>query len=167
MYLVLTSQFSHIEHLLIPNLVTDFIKQFNPSDPRPDTIKYVWSRLLPSPDGEIHNSSHPKPFILAILYMLHMERFLSERPRGDNNQPGEIKVMRREILKRFHVWIPCTCRRKCRSRWNFVSDIGICQPEAKSAEKCKVKSVVEGQKDSEKGFQIWESLVESWKRSKG
>ncbi|KAL8692369.1 MAG: hypothetical protein Q9218_002588 [Villophora microphyllina] len=161
-------------------IYTDFIKQFNPSDPRPDTIEYVWRRVLTSPHGEIRSTSHPKSLVLAILYMLHMERFSSERPRGDTNQPGEVKAKRIEILKRFDVWIPYTCRRKCASEWNFVGDLGIyrAKPTVAGKGKCRVIEIVEGYKNfsgsflglrdrkQETDYKIWKALLETWKKSK-
>ena len=48
-----------------------------------------------------------KSFVLAILYMLHVERFSSERPRGDIDQAGDVNG---EILERYNIGIPCSCR---------------------------------------------------------
>ena len=96
--------------------------------------------------------------------MLHIERFSSERPRGDNDQPGEVKAKRREMLKRYDLWIPCKCRKKCANQWNFASDLGIYQSGSLDASKCRVMKLVEGRKDPSKpDYEIWKSLLTSWK----
>ncbi|KAL8779153.1 MAG: hypothetical protein Q9213_007079 [Squamulea squamosa] len=135
---------------------SDFIKQFNLIDPRPETVEFIWRRLLSSPASDVRNTSHPRPFILAILYMLHIERFSNERPRGDTDQLGEIKVKRRKILKRYDVWVPCTSA--------ITSEY---------TDKCRVVQVLaEFQEASffqhsrqEKDYQLWKSLLTKWKKA--
>ncbi|KAL8950173.1 MAG: hypothetical protein Q9222_003780 [Ikaeria aurantiellina] len=141
---------------------TDFVKQFNPHDPRPETIEYVWRRLLKLPDSDVRRTSQSRSFVQAILYMLHIERFSSERPRGDNNQPGEIKAKRRQILK----------------RWNFAGDLGIYRSipmsKPKAIEKCRIVQVVEDYKKrgifgtppvkQHSDYELWGSLLSEWKK---
>ena len=90
-----------IANLLL--VVSSFAKQFNDYDPRPETVEYLWRRLLKSTNIELNKTSLSKPFILAILYMLHLERFSSERPKDENNTIGQIRRERRELLKRYDV----------------------------------------------------------------
>ena len=120
----------------------DFAKQFNANDPRPETIKRIWRRLLTSRCDDVNQTAHPRSFVLAVLYMLHIERFLNERPRGDNEQPGEVKAKRREILKRYDVWVSCTCCRKCPSQSNFANDLGMCRAGFEGNDKCRVARIV-------------------------
>lgn len=156
------------------NLVIDFAKQFNPNEPRPETVEFIWRRLLRSSASDIRNTSHPKPFILAVLYMLHVERFSSERPRGDNSQFGEVKAKRREILKRFDVWVPCTCRKKCPHEWNFANDRGIYRSASEDSQKCRILQLLEGYNRTFFGItqsreagdcKIWNSMLDLWKKS--
>ena len=105
--------------------VKDFLKQLSPGPVSTATIESVWSRLLPAAQIKVHRVRMSKPYTLAILYMLHIERFSSERPRGEDGQPYRIREGRQEALKRFNVWVRCKCREDCDNEWNFVNDRGI------------------------------------------
>lgn len=156
------------------DLVSEFAEQFNSYDPRPETIEYIWKRLLTSPSADVRKTSHPRPFVLAVLYMLHIERFSSERPTGDNGLAGEVKGKRREILKRYDVWVPCICRTKCQNEWNFASDRGTYRSISGGISKCKIAPLVEDSSllldpepltwEQSKGIQKWSSMLESWKQ---
>lgn len=156
------------------NAVGDFATQFNAHDPRPETLEYVWRRLLTSIPTDVRKTSHSKPFVLAVLYMLHVERFSSERPRGDNGLAGEVKAKRREIIKRYDVWIPCSCRKKCLNEWNFASDQGIYRSASRNVSKCNIAQLVEDYKDYSSFFGLsqsrqardmktWKALLDEWK----
>lgn len=154
------------------NTDTDFVTQFDAHDPHSKTIAYVWKRLLSSPTKDVRKTSHPKPFVLAILYMLHIENFCSDRPRGDKDQLGEVKAQRREILKRYDKWVYCNCRTDCPNEWNFADDVGMYRSRAKNGGKCKVVQVVEGHRKKSSIFsrkdgdlRLWKSLLASWKKA--
>lgn len=158
------------------NQVVDFVKQFNSHDPRPETVECIWKRLLASPTTDVRATSYPKAFVLAVLYMLHLERFSSERPRGDSGRAGEVKAKRREILKRFDVWVPCGCRGKeCRNEWNFADDRGIFRSLSLSPgdglSSCNIARLVEwnarpeyfGSREA-KHYKVWSAMLEGWKK---
>ena len=69
--------------------------------------------------SKYRESIHKKPFVMATLYMLHIESCL------DIPKMVTIDQIRREILKRFSKWVPCECDRRCGRKWNFVNDIGL------------------------------------------
>ena len=105
--------------------------------------------------------------------MLHVERFSSERPRGDGGEAGEVKAKRREILKRYDVWVPCICRKKCRNEWNFASDRGLFRSLSSEDVSlgCKVAQLVDSNPSSlffgsrqAKDYKSWSSMLESWKK---
>ncbi|KAL8688358.1 MAG: hypothetical protein Q9224_004902, partial [Gallowayella concinna] len=54
---------------------TDFATQFFNSWPSESVLRQAWKRLLPTPYDEKDTSTLSKPFVLAILYMLHLEQF--------------------------------------------------------------------------------------------
>jgi hypothetical protein len=55
---------------------------------------------------------------MAVLYMLNIESSLSLSNKS-------VDTNRREILKRFHKWVPCQCSRGCNRSWNFVNGVGL------------------------------------------
>lgn len=62
---------------------------------------------------------------MAVLYMLHIEKYLEdERPLDESKEVG-VDNDRREALKRFNKWVPCQCSRSCGTEWNFANDIGL------------------------------------------
>ncbi|KAI9774259.1 MAG: hypothetical protein M1840_004153 [Geoglossum simile] len=85
--------------------VSSFLQQIarSPSPTRIEAIE-AWARLLRPEQRSgnlILNSQHPKAFVMAVLYMLHVEVcFKSVRPRLSNGEIG-IDMGRREVLKRF------------------------------------------------------------------
>jgi calcium-independent phospholipase A2-gamma len=102
-----------------PSQVSAFFEQFGP-DPNP-SAKHVfetWARLLRD-KRDVSNSIHRKPFVMAILYMLHVESSL-EMAKMTNIDPN-----RREMLKRFSKWVPCKCDARCGREWNFVNEVGL------------------------------------------
>ncbi|KAI8934854.1 hypothetical protein NX059_008532 [Plenodomus lindquistii] len=94
-----------------------FFLQFGAANrPTPREVAEVWSRLLRD-RSDIRNSSHRKPFVMATLYMLHIETNL-QIPKMVDVDPD-----RRETLKRFSKWVPCQCN--CGRQWNFVNETGL------------------------------------------
>ncbi|KAG4422097.1 hypothetical protein IFR04_004724 [Cadophora malorum] len=98
----------------------------------------TWRRLLgpaqrSGPD--ILGTAHPKAFVMAVLYMLHVEHsFSSMKPKLPDGEIGVDKD-RREALKRFAKWVPCKCQELCGNEWNFANDVGL--PRGND-EKCKI-----------------------------
>ncbi|KAI0581594.1 phospholipase [Pyrenophora tritici-repentis] len=97
-----------------------FFAQFGPSrTPSPSQVFEVWMRMLRDTNN-VRRSIHRKPFIMAVLYMLHLETSLPDVPKMTTIEPN-----RREMLKRFVKWVPCQCDKKCGRQWNFVNEIGL------------------------------------------
>ncbi|PVH79912.1 FabD/lysophospholipase-like protein [Cadophora sp. DSE1049] len=98
----------------------------------------TWRRLLgpaqrSGPD--ILGTAHPKAFVMAVLYMLHVEHsFSSMKPKLPDGEIGVDKD-RREALKRFTKWVPCKCQELCGNEWNFANDVGL--PRGND-DKCKI-----------------------------
>jgi calcium-independent phospholipase A2-gamma len=69
--------------------------------------------------SDVRNSIHRKPFVMATLYMLHIESCV------DVSKMVNIDRNRRELLKRFSKWVKCLCNGQCGREWNFVNDIGL------------------------------------------
>ncbi|KAH9875045.1 hypothetical protein J1614_004533 [Plenodomus biglobosus] len=94
-----------------------FFLQFGAADrPTPREVAEVWTRLLRD-KSDIRNSLHRKPFVMAVLYMLHIEKHL------EISKMVDVDPDRRETLKRFAKWVPCQC--KCGRQWNFVNEVGL------------------------------------------
>ncbi|KAF2850938.1 hypothetical protein T440DRAFT_395935, partial [Plenodomus tracheiphilus IPT5] len=107
----------HVFKALDSLKVRSFFLQFGAQNrPAPREVAEVWSRLLRD-RSDIRNSSHRKPFVMATLYMLHIETNLEVSKMVD------IDPDRRETLKRFAKWVPCQC--KCGRQWNFVNETGL------------------------------------------
>ncbi|PVH70050.1 FabD/lysophospholipase-like protein, partial [Cadophora sp. DSE1049] len=109
--------------------VSSFLDQMSRSS-NPTRLEAIetWSRLLRPEQRSgnlILNSQHPKAFVMAVLYMLHIEVcFKSAKPRLETGEIG-IDMARREALKRFTKWVPCICQVSCSNEWNFANDIGF------------------------------------------
>ncbi|KAE9378672.1 FabD/lysophospholipase-like protein [Stipitochalara longipes BDJ] len=108
--------------------ISSFLQQMERSSSitRIEAIE-VWSRLLrlEQRGNLILNSQHPKAFVMAVLYMLHVEMcFKSVKPRLEDGEIG-IDMSRREALKRFTKWVRCSCQASCKNEWNFANDTGI------------------------------------------
>lgn len=115
-------------------LVSSFLGQFNPNkDPSSSTVAKTWSRLLRS-RHDVKNSIHRKPFVLATLYMLHIESRLSVPDMRVDSE-------RREALKRFAKWVPCQCDENCEREWNFANDLGLWRGDRSRV--CKVARLFE------------------------
>ncbi|USP81106.1 hypothetical protein yc1106_08380 [Curvularia clavata] len=95
-----------------------FCKQFGTERaPSKIHVAEAWSRLLRD-KRDLNESIHRKPFVMAVLYMLHIETKLElSAKKVDNDE--------REKLKRFAKWVPCQCRQLCNREWNFVNEIGL------------------------------------------
>lgn len=102
-------------------LVTAFAKQFNQLNPPPHKLQLVWERVQPNLERTLNRS-----LAMAILYMLHVEKYLDETPKDAHGGVG-IKPDRRRSLKRFDKWVPCCCQLACGRKWNFANDIGLVQ----------------------------------------
>ena len=126
-------------HLL---LVRSFTQQFNRPNPPPAQIAHVWSRLLRDQSTPINKTSHPKGFVMAVCYMLHIETYLHEKPRAEHDIPGAISKPRRELLKRYGNWVSCHCDTQCRKEWNFANDVGMWRG-ANAKWKCKLVAALE------------------------
>src|SRR5438034_386824 len=109
----------------MPTTVSYFFQQFNPSSsPSRKVIKETWTRLLRD-KSNVRDSVHSKSFVMAVLYMLHIEScFENVKPRLTDGTIG-VDPDRREALKRFAKWVPCQCDEGCRKEWNFANDIGL------------------------------------------
>ncbi|KAF2707708.1 phospholipase [Pleomassaria siparia CBS 279.74] len=96
-----------------------FFQQFGPAPiPSTNTIVETWARLLRD-KSNVRNSIHPKPFVMAVIYMLHIESCL------DVSRMVGIDPDQRETLKRFAKWVPCQCDRRCGREWNFANELGL------------------------------------------
>ncbi|MCJ1359494.1 MAG: hypothetical protein MMC33_009496 [Icmadophila ericetorum] len=109
-----------------------FTQQFNSDRPPRALVRSIWSRLLRDRTS-ISESCHPKGFVLAVLYMLHIETTLENKlPVDENGVKGRVKEARRELLKRFGNWVRCKCggsakdgTEGCTVDWCFANDIGL------------------------------------------
>ena len=110
-------------------------------------------------------TAHPKAFVMAVLYMLHVEHsFSSMKPKLPDGEIGVDKD-RREALKRFAKWVPCKCQELCGNEWNFANDVGL--PRGND-EKCKIvtflaQGVLQNLFKS-KELAWLNAMHESWKR---
>ena len=105
--------------------VSSFSRQFNGSNPSPRKVEECWKRLLRD-NTSVQGSVHPKGFVMATLYMLHIERYSpGETPKGENKTSGAVHPQRRELLKRYGNWVECQCHHRCGVEWNFANDFGL------------------------------------------
>lgn len=103
------------------HLVFAFHGQFRTPEPTTEMLCSIWLRLKHSVDDVM-----PKNYTLALLYMLHVEKYLNETPKDDYGDVG-IAKKRRRSLKRFGDWVNCACDLKCGRSWNFANDLGLSQ----------------------------------------
>ena len=119
----------------MPTTVSSFLRQFNGSDPSPKMVEEVWRRLLRD-KTKLRDSYHPKGFVMAVLYMLHIEKYFpSEQPQDEDRVFGAVHPERRELLKRYGNWVGCQCNLGCGMEWNFANDIGMHRGES-GKQKC-------------------------------
>ncbi|WPH02326.1 Hypothetical protein R9X50_00518900 [Acrodontium crateriforme] len=139
-----------------------FHETFNLINPSAKKVAEVWARLLKD-KSDVPNSRHPVSFVMAILHMLHMERFdPDQQPTDLYNIEGD----RREALKRFDRWVPCECKKKCGRQWNFANDIGF--SKGGESRKCAVENYLRGN-DFRNAFAtkdraMLEAMHEKWRR---
>ncbi|KAK5698262.1 hypothetical protein LTR97_007223 [Elasticomyces elasticus] len=99
-----------------------FLQMFNQPKPTPQRVEAVWVRLLHDDSDNVLNTQHSVPFVMAVLYMLHVEQFWPDKNPGELDAAGSD---RREALKRYNRWVPCRCKVDCGREWNFANDIGL------------------------------------------
>ena len=75
----------------------------------------------------------PKPYVMALLYMLHIEHF----PPDSSSMDLEMDSFLLQQLLSFDCWVPCPCK-QCGLTWNFASTSwGMYKGEPpKKANKC-------------------------------
>ncbi|KAL8735151.1 MAG: hypothetical protein Q9166_001027 [cf. Caloplaca sp. 2 TL-2023] len=126
------------EAKLTTDIVTVFASQFFNSWPDESVVRRAWKRLLRSPLDNVDRSTHPKSFVLAILYMLHLEQSLKLRASSDDAKTQvKISGKRLDILTRFDLWIGCRCSLGCSKEWNFVNKIGMYRPLGEQTPPCE------------------------------
>lgn len=88
----------------------------------------TWRRLRYSPQEIL-----PKPYVLALLYMLHVEHFTPDSSLEELKMDSSLL----QLLLSFDCWVPCPCKR-CGLTWNFASaSWGMYKGEPpKKARKC-------------------------------
>src|SRR2546423_15572997 len=75
--------------------VRSFEQQFRPDEPSRDRLKEVWQRLLRDKTLRVSTTSHPKGFVMAVLYMLHIERDnQNRRPQDEHGRIGLVSEQR-------------------------------------------------------------------------
>jgi hypothetical protein len=130
----------------------------------------VWQRLIEQETTEPESIAHSKPFVLAITYMLHVERLHIEnndeqKPRSSTNNPRRLPRSCLERLRKLCVWIQCDCGKSCMRRWNFVDEIGISYVRGQCAEEvicpilCLVSGIGEASRDH---YAILEAMRRKW-----
>ncbi|EXJ96195.1 hypothetical protein A1O1_01321 [Capronia coronata CBS 617.96] len=99
-----------------------------------ETHKF-WPMLLPldRPADPL-----PKGLAMALLFMLHLRRWIGWRPA----RPSAQALF---ILRRFAEWVDCSCG--CKRRWNFANDIGLVDERhmLEAARKCPAKTFLDTQ----------------------
>ncbi|KAK3628161.1 hypothetical protein LTR56_018773 [Elasticomyces elasticus] len=101
-----------------------FRQIFNQQKPAPHRIKEVWARLLHDKVDDVSNTQHSASFVMAVLYMLHVEQFWPDKVPEELDASGSD---RRETLKRYNRWVSCRCKSDCGREWNFANDFGLCR----------------------------------------
>jgi hypothetical protein len=81
--------------------------------------------------------------VLAVLYMLHIEGCISQRPQGLDSQ-GYFKEHIRAALERFDDWVKCACGEQCRVLWNFANEVGL---SVGSTRKCRLAKFLDRDRD--------------------
>jgi calcium-independent phospholipase A2-gamma len=149
--------------------VRSFEQQFRPNEPSRDRLKEVWQRLLRDKASRISTSSHPKGFVMAVLYMLHIERDNQDRrPKDEHGRTGLVSAQRRELLKRYGNWVPCQCGRLCGRDWNFANDVGIYRG-GQANRTCGIARLLEASVMDlllSKKPELWEKTRQAWLNSK-
>ena len=107
-----------------------FQDQFYLPDPPRKLTEEIWRRLLHDRSAPLSNTMpHPKGFVVAILYMLHIESNYEDRKPKSKDLRDSSKILlsapRRELCKSFGFWAPCKCGNKCGRRWNFANNDGL------------------------------------------
>jgi hypothetical protein len=104
-------------------------------------------------------------FILATVYMLHVEKYLNKTPKDNSGAVG-IARERRKSVKRFGNWVDCSCDLACSRRWNFANDLGLSQALSPGQE-CKVFRWVEKDESrrlhDHEGSRDYRDTVKRWK----
>ncbi|KAL8999889.1 MAG: hypothetical protein Q9188_005787 [Gyalolechia gomerana] len=138
--------------------ITDFAIQFFNSWPNESVVRQAWKRLLrPRPDN-IDRSTLPKPFVLAILYMLHLEQSLKLRASsGDIKTQDTISDKPFNALAKYDLWIGCRCSSGCGKEWNFANRVGMYRPLDEQTPPCKAvralkERLVPGEKRAGKSY---------------
>lgn len=148
--------------LTLKPLVSALQRQFRAPEPSPETLRSVWLRLKRSVDDLMSRN-----YTLALLYMLHVERFLKEAPKDDYGDVG-IAKKRRRSLKRFGDWVDCACDLKCGRSWNFANDLGLSQTVS-PGQACKVLQWLEKDEPSRsrdlKGSYDYQLTLKRWRGS--
>ena len=150
---------------LTVSTVSEFTKQFHNNWPDVTTIQRIWQRLPQrSADVDLEETAHSKPYILAILYMLHLEHYhMSERPSGCESQEDEkVTNERANVLTGFDLWIRCCCQKQCVKQWNFVNKVGIYRPPDEQNPQCKAVKAWKGMTDSK----CLRHMYQEWKDHK-
>ncbi|KAK5743050.1 hypothetical protein LTS12_024006 [Elasticomyces elasticus] len=104
--------------------ISTFRQIFNQQKPAPHRIKEVWARLLHDKVDDVSNTQHSASFVMAVLYMLHVEQFWPDKVPEELDASGSD---RRETLKRYNRWVSCRCKSDCGREWNFANDFGLCR----------------------------------------
>ncbi|KAL8705252.1 MAG: hypothetical protein Q9201_001631 [Fulgogasparrea decipioides] len=155
---------------------TDFTKQFYKGWPDVRVTRRIWQRLLRPSHVGIEQTSHRKAFVLAVLYMLHLENYhKSETPQGCNEQQGKVTDKRANMLTRFDLWIKCHCSTDCCKEWNFVNKLGMFRPREEQTPPCKAALALQEPHGTKKekwhtpfqggrgGQKLLENMYEEWK----
>lgn len=80
----------------------------------------IWRRFDQGPDVRLSRS-----FVIAVLYMLHMEYFdtrFGERLNLRQDGTGPFTYARLRSFQAFNTWIPCSVPEGCRIMRNFASN---------------------------------------------
>ena len=157
-----------------------FEQQFYPHNPPQKLIEEIWRRLLRQKDKTAPLSKtmpHPKGFVIAILYMLHMEsNYENRKPKGrerdlrDRSNRVVFSDERRELCKSFGFWAPCQCNNECGRKWNFANNDGLSRG-GNMDRTCAVAKVIAmvgdgGGRGLQKlpGSQSWLATRKTWER---
>jgi hypothetical protein len=98
-----------------------------------DRVQELWQALHRSPNSPVTDIRHRKPIVLAITFMLHVERF---HPKAQGHWP--IDDQQQANIDRFDTWVACGCSPACPRQWNFANNIGLSRTtnEAVEREEC-------------------------------
>jgi hypothetical protein len=97
-------------------------------------IEDVWARL-PFDKESLGQPSHSKGYVMAILYMIHIEAYNKDkRPRDIKGPDSQYRL---PLLKNYAAWVPCPCHGGCDLEWNFADDRGIFRGSGSS--RCEIQ----------------------------